>query len=130
MINNKKQRPPNGPGSNGLRGGINLYSNKTAVGGWMDDVGGPSGYKRGFSTTDFQTEAQAQQLGATLKPVPYFGASLPHPSAIDGPESPLGGSREINKDSAWITNTQLLQRSVLNRVSHFIFILLKSFLRF
>jgi hypothetical protein len=64
MISNKKHiRPPNGPGSNGLRGGRNVYSPKVAVGPWLETVGGPSGFHRGFTTQDFQTEAQCQQAG-------------------------------------------------------------------
>jgi hypothetical protein len=35
----KKVRPQNGPGANGLRGGTNVYSTKTAIGTWMEEYG-------------------------------------------------------------------------------------------
>jgi hypothetical protein len=74
----KKQRPLNGPGSNGLRGGTRIYTNgKTAVGGWLDHVGGPSGYRRGFTTLDFETETQKQQQDVLTRRPPYYGAPLP-----------------------------------------------------
>jgi hypothetical protein len=90
-----KPRPPNGPGSNGLRGGQNSFPNgKTAIGGWMDEVGGPQGYKRGFTTLDFETEAQHQQFGATLRRSPFYGSPLPEsvyeatPSVADNFNNP------------------------------------------
>ena len=58
-----KQRPPNAPGPNGLRGGRNVYSLKTGVGNWIEDGGGASMYKRGFTTEAFETECQHQQIG-------------------------------------------------------------------
>ena len=30
-----KQRPNDGPGANGLRGGKNVYSKKTTIGNWQ-----------------------------------------------------------------------------------------------
>lgn len=77
-----KQRPNDGPGANGLRGGKNIYSKKTTIGNWVDEWGGPQFYKRGFSISDFETEAQNQQKGA-MKEIPlYFGADLPAPASI------------------------------------------------
>ena len=89
MIKNRKQRPPNGPGANGLRGGTNLYSTKTAIHRWQDDVGGPMAYKRGFTTQAFETEAQFQQKGATLRQQPHFGAALPVELEDKSPSSAL-----------------------------------------
>jgi hypothetical protein len=41
-------------------------------------VGGPGGYKRGFSTEEFQTEGQHQQLGFRNNKIdPLYGAALP-----------------------------------------------------
>lgn len=77
MQKNRKQRPPNGPGANGLRGGTNLYSTKTVIGRWQDDLGGPMAFKRGFNTPEFETEAQHQQRGATLTAPAYYGSELP-----------------------------------------------------
>ena len=74
-----KPRPNKGPGANGLRGGANVYSNKTAIGSWMESYGGPGGYKRGFSSDEFMTEGQNQQygtIGANYTPE-LFGAPLP-----------------------------------------------------
>lgn len=72
-----KLRPQNGPGSNGLRGGLNNYSPKTTTGQWLEEYGGTAGYKRGFTTQDFQTEAQHAQTGAQFEKVREFGAGLP-----------------------------------------------------
>lgn len=65
-------------GANHLRGGAGVYSGKTAVGSWMDGVGGPSGYSRGYTTDEFMTEAQLQQLQG--RKMPKYGAALPPPS--------------------------------------------------
>ena len=67
----------NGPGTNGLRGGVKEYNPKTATGSWMETYGGPIGYKRGFTNSEFETEAQHAQLGALQKPIAYFGAGIP-----------------------------------------------------
>lgn len=78
-----KPRPMDGPGANGLRGGRNVYcSGKTAIGVWLDEKGGPSGYKRGFHTEDYSTEAQVQQQGALQTKAPYFGSELPNPEHL------------------------------------------------
>jgi len=77
-MSSRKIRPPNGPGANGLRGGSNVYSTKTAIGTWMEEYGGPGGYKRGFTTPEFITEAQQQQSGYLKKATnPGFGEPLP-----------------------------------------------------
>ena len=75
MIANKG-RPNDGPGANGLRGGKKVYADKTAIGHWMEEYGGPQGYQRGFHSIDFQTEAQHAQSGATCKIAPEFGAGI------------------------------------------------------
>jgi hypothetical protein len=103
-----KPRPPNGPGSNGLRGGQNSFpSGKTAIGGWMDEVGGPQGYKRGFTTRDFETEAQLQQIGASMQRAAFYGAPLPEsvyeatPSVADNFNNP-----KIKRDYDPFSTTQ------------------------
>merc|ERR1719329_1351375 len=63
----EKRRPDNGPGSNGLRGGSRTYSIKVQTPNWVENYGGPSYYKRGFTNIDFETEGQHQQKGATNK---------------------------------------------------------------
>lgn len=78
MSQSRKNRPINGPGANHLRGGVGIYSTKTAVGSWMDNVGGSSGYTRGFTTNEFLTEAQIAQMQG--KRVLKYGAALPPPS--------------------------------------------------
>lgn len=88
MMTNKKQRPQNGPGANSLRGGINLYSSKVIIGRWQDDIGGPIAFKRGFTTSDYDTEAQHQQRGATLKAPTYYGSALPITGDLYKTESP------------------------------------------
>lgn len=79
MISNKP-RPPDGPGSNGLRGGKKNYSARTAVGSWLDECGGPQGYSRGFHDPDFLTEAQNLQLSVTNKKLGEFGAGIKNPN--------------------------------------------------
>ncbi len=49
---------------------------------WLDEKGGPSGYKRGFHTGDYQTEGQKAQEGALFYNAPYFGAELPNPEHL------------------------------------------------
>ena len=95
----RKARPANGPGANGLRGGLNVYSNgKTAVGHWMEEYGGPGGYKRGFSTEEFETEGQHLQMGFINNEKPeLFGAPLP--PRISG----LDNSAQELKSKDWAT---------------------------
>ena len=88
MMTNKKQRPQDGPGANSLRGGINLYSTKVIIGRWQDDIGGPIAFKRGFTTSDYDTEAQHQQRGATLTAASYYGSALPISGDLYKTESP------------------------------------------
>ena len=72
----RKSRPQNGPGANHIRGGKREYSDKTTIGPWVESTGGPMHYKRGFTTEEFLTEAQRQQMGvAKLRP---YGAALPN----------------------------------------------------
>ena len=79
-----KPRPMDGPGANGLRGGRGSYpSGKTAIGVWLDSKGGPSGYKRGFHSGDFETTAQEAQKGAFVESKEdLFGAELPNPEHL------------------------------------------------
>ena len=94
-----RTRPSNGPGANGLRGGANVYSNKTAIGTWMESYGGPGGYQRGFSTVDFITEGQHQQLGVygPSKDNNLYGAPLP-PTI-----NPLDYNPNEEKSKDWAT---------------------------
>lgn len=107
MIKARKQRPPNGPGANGLRGGTNLYpGGKTAIHRWQDDIGGPMSYQRGFTTNAFQTESQHQQLGATLKAPAYFGAALPVELEDKTPSSALWESNAHSGMKTGLLTTQ------------------------
>lgn len=72
-----KPRPENASGPNGLRGGIKQYSTKTTTGPWLEEIGGPQFYKRGFTTVDFETEAQHQQKGALFEKQRLYGSGLP-----------------------------------------------------
>jgi len=85
-------------------------SGKTAIGVWLDEKGGPSGYKRGFTNSDYMTEGQVAQMGATLKKAPEFGAELCAPEHITR-KPPCAGdlfnpvySGTGNRD--WMSNTQ------------------------
>jgi hypothetical protein len=110
----------NGPGSNGLRGGIKQYSAKTTTGPWMDTYGGPSGYKRGFTSSDFQTEAQHAQLGAIGKPRGEFGAEIPFADTRDD----KGNEHGASGTETWMSNTKATHpnfgvvRKVAYHISH------------
>ena len=116
-----KARPANGPGANGLRGGRNVYpSGRTAIGVWLDEKGGPSGYKRGFTTPEFITEGQLQQMGATLQKPAEFGSQLPPPEHFDR-KAPCAGDLFDPKYSGllerdWTTNTMRQYHSGLTKV--------------
>lgn len=103
----RKMRPNDGPGSNGLRGGTKSFNDKTAVGPWLDSVGGPSGYRRGFTTKDFETEAQMQQLGVVRKAPPLYGAGLPASVSIKPPSVASNFQNELRGDE-WTTTTQTM----------------------
>lgn len=111
MSGRAKLRPANGPGANGLRGGRNVYpSGRTAIGVWLDEKGGPSGYKRGFTRPEYLTEGQLQQMGATLEKQPEFGAQLPPPQHFDRKPPCSGDMFDPKytglKERDWMTNTQ------------------------
>lgn len=115
-----KPRPPDGPGSNGLRGGIKKYHPKTITGQWLEEFGGPSGYRRGFTTRDYESEAQHAQYGGTLKYPPEFGPELPDENDIPLPSSPFEYVQSPRKgnsspESPWMTNNALMNSTVLNR---------------
>lgn len=92
------------------------------TGPWLDALGGTAGYKRGFTTVDYETEAQHQQLGATLRRSPEFGAELPDDLQTDRPSSPFQYVRQfIEKETVWATNTQLMSQALVPqqpKVSH------------
>ena len=113
----KSARPPNAPGANGLRGGIKSYSLKTTTGQWLEGYGGPSGYQRGFTTVDFETEAQHAQIGATLKRDPQFGAALPNPAALykNAPRCADSFSEAGKEKLDWKTSTIIMQQSVIGK---------------
>ena len=110
-MTDKKQRPPNAPGPNGLRGGRNVYSGKTAIGNWIEDAGGSQYFKRGFTTDSFETEAQHQQKGRSLKRPDYYGANLPEtfvdPRTTNDVFNPPKGPQASN----WQTTTQSMLAS-------------------
>jgi hypothetical protein len=115
-----KLRPDNGPGSNGLRGGINVYSAKTTTGPWLEAYGGPALYKRGFTSASFQTEAQFAQLGAIRNSSGEFGAGLPL-SELVREKTTTGqlfnpGAKSLG-DTKWKTNSQVMNSSLTDEVN-------------
>lgn len=108
-----KPRPEDGPGANGLRGGRNSYSTKTAlVGSWLEaHASTEQGYKRGFTTNDFQTEAQHAQLGATLKSSPYFGAGIVIPAPKINTKDSYQSSTTVKTDQWKTTYKTMLEES-------------------
>jgi hypothetical protein len=115
-MSSRKSRPPNGPGANGLRGGRKTYSDKTAIGNWIEDYGGSEVYKRGFHSDAFQTECQHQQTGVTLTKDPVYGASLPKnfidPRTTNDVFNPPAGPQS----DLWQTNAQLMLKNSGQRV--------------
>lgn len=109
----RRDRPPDGPGANGLRGGRNSYSLKTANGNWIEDCGGSKFYKRGFTTDNFQTECQHQQTGRSLTKDAEFGAALPASysdmrtttDVFNPPSGPQGNT--------WESNSQQMMKSTI-----------------
>ena len=117
---NKRARPPNAPGPNGLRGGRNVYSLKTAVGNWIEDTGGSNYYKRGFSSDAFETECQHQQKGRSAQKAGQFGAGLPDSfvrprDTVDIFNPPAGP-----QDDSWETNTQNMLKNAGTRVVSYV----------
>lgn len=108
MSQEKRLLDVNGPGSNGLRGGIKTYSAKTVTGAWLEEYGGPGGYKRGFHHEDFETEAQHAQSGALGKNTGRFGAAISEPKEMDLPVNALIGTENVE----WVTNTQAIHRNL------------------
>lgn len=102
-----KPRPPNAAGPNGLRGGIKTYNPKTITGPWLEEIGGPSGFQRGFTSPDYETESQHQQLGAFKQKFPDFGNELPDDRILKRPTSPFKYEGPKATDP-WTSNTKLM----------------------
>ena len=100
----------NGPGTNGLRGGVKEYNPKTATGAWMETYGGPLGYKRGFTNSEFETEAQHAQLGALPKPLGFYGAGIP---LVDLRDSNGNDTSSAKTDaSMWTTTSREVHKNL------------------
>jgi hypothetical protein len=110
-----KPRPPNAAGPNGLRGGIKQFQPKTITGPWLEELGGPAGYKRGFTNADYETEAQHQQLGAFKQKFPDFGAGLPDEIQLNRPTSPFKYENTKYEVSPWLTNSMLMGLNTTSR---------------
>lgn len=114
-----KPRPPNAAGSNGLRGGIKQYTPKTITGPWLEEIGGPSGFKRGFSSADYETEAQHAQKGVLAIKVGEYGAGLPGDKQLTLPTSPF--HYETSSKDHFVTNAQLMGMSISLKKKVFLF---------
>ncbi len=111
-MSNQKPRPNDGPGANGLRGGKNVYSSKTAINSWLDEHAATTGYRRGFTTSDFETEAQHAQLGVVTKPVARFGSGIvAPPSKVSTKDSYK--SADANLEETWKTNYHVMNEEFL-----------------
>jgi hypothetical protein len=79
----------------------------------MDDLGGPAGYKRGFTTGEFETEAQHAQIGASMTMAPEFGAGLPPVESVGRkPATTADLFTGIGKPD-FTTTTRLQQTAIL-----------------
>jgi hypothetical protein len=107
-----KDRPQNGPGANSLRGGLQTYNNRIILGNWLEDWGGPQGFKTGFTTEDFLSESQRQQLGA--RKIPLFGSALPEPESVLHPPEPKETFQPRSGPGAetWESSNQTMLRTV------------------
>ena len=110
----KDIRPQNGPGANTLRGGLKSFNTKTVLYNWLEDAGGPQGYRPGFTTEEYLSEAQRQQLGA--RNIPLFGSGLPDTSVIMYPPE----AKDIFQPSCgpgsntWESTTQATLKPAVN----------------
>jgi len=76
MRSQKKSEP-----KNIMKGGTrNNFSDKSLIGNWVENTGGPHGFQRGFTNDEYMTEAQSLQLGN--KTIREFGAELPSAQSI------------------------------------------------
>ena len=87
------------PGANGLRGGSNKYSSKTVIGEWLDDVGGPGLFKRGFSTSAFETEYQKHNNNNSS--ASYYGSEV---DLVNNKESKPSVSNILMKQTSELSN--------------------------
>jgi hypothetical protein len=96
-----------------LRGGTKGFSEKIAVGSWIERSGGPNGYHRGFTTDDFETEAQHLQNGHR-KPK-FYGAGLPLDEEVEHPRvvKDIFHPRSGPTSGDWKSNTHSMMESVL-----------------
>lgn len=106
-------RPQDGPGANTLRGGLKSFATKTQLYNWLEDAGGPQGYRPGFTTEEYLSEAQRQQLGG--RKIPLFGSGLPGTDVILHPRE----AKDIFQPSygpgpkSWETATQASLKAAL-----------------
>lgn len=111
-----KPRPANASGPNGLRGGIKQFIPKTITGRWLEEVGGPAGYRRGFTTVEYETEAQYQQTGARFRLPKEFGPELPDEHYSQPPSSPFKyESKTSDPTEMWMTTSRDHGMSILKR---------------
>lgn len=107
-----KDRPQNGPGANSIRGGLRSYATKTTVGNWLEDVGGPQGFRPGFTTEDFLSESHRQQLGA--RKLPIYGNGLPSVESVLNPPQPSDLFQPVTGPGAktWESSNQTMLNTV------------------
>lgn len=100
-----------------MRGGAGVYSAKTAVGTWMEGVGGPSGYSRGYTTDEFLTEAQIQQMQGK-KRIPKYGAALPPPRIALSDRTPTEFALSVmDTDSDHFKSTTTMDLACINKAT-------------
>lgn len=98
-----------------MRGGCGGYSAKTAVGSWMEGVGGPSGYSRGFTTDEFMTEAQVAQMQG--KKMSKYGAGLPPPHIALSDRTPTEFALSVlDSDKNHFKSTSRMDMETINNV--------------
>lgn len=64
-----------------MKGGKkNTFSDKSLIGNWVENTGGPYSFQRGFTNDEYMTEAQSLQMG--IKTIREFGSELPTAKSI------------------------------------------------
>lgn len=128
-MSHQKPRPNDGPGANGLRGGKNVYSSKTAINSWLEEHAALStGYRRGFTTPEFETEAQHAQLGVIAKPIPKFGSAVIAPARKANTKDSYQ-SVDANPNETWKSNYNIMTEELMkHKVGKLNYISIESYL--
>ena len=89
--------------------------------GWVEANGGPANTKRGFTTEDFISESQIQQMSVSGRP-PVFGADLPDDIIVVRPKDVFYPSSGPSSKT-WATATQSMSKDLGKSVYSIVFMI-------